>query len=545
MPNKLGLNELRHYSRMAAGVVQVQRERLPADPDAYLRERVLNREKSFLDIAGRVIFGNPDHPYRRMFHLAGCELGDLTTQVQRDGLEAVLLRLRREGVYLGHNEWKGKTPIVRGGREIPGSNRNFKNPLVSGWMRTTSSGSTGRPIETVRSSASLAHSGVYRVLRAREFGYRLGRSVWIDVKPILPSPGGLHNALRNRRTGVPVDHWFSFRSDFSWDGHYRLVTSGLVLLGNLFGARAPFPKYLPSNDFSPVAEFIARRRAEGRECFVHGFASPLVRVASVAIEKGYDISGTTFFCGGEALTLAKSLTFKRAGARGFSGYGISEIGNIGAACQAMEGSCVHIFEDAVAPIGYPRPAADPDDPEVNSLHFTTLAHHSPYVFINLEMDDEGVIEPATCDCTYSRVGLNRRINHISSFGKANPQGMTFHRTDLVEVLERAMPQQLGGGPGDYQLVECEARNGQTQLQLRVSPRAGVTDLGRVREAFMSIVLPRWGGALATQMWSFSDGIEVAIAEPIATSTGKVHPVRLLGAHRSGATTPRAEVTHAS
>jgi hypothetical protein len=167
---------------------------------------------------------------------------------------------------------------------------------------------------------------------------------------------------------------------------------------------------------------------------------------------------------------------------------------------------------------------------MKSLHFTTLAPHAPNVFINVEMDDDGVIGPAPCDCVYSRSGFRRQIDRINSFAKANPQGATFHRNDLVDVIEQILPSRLGGKPGDYQLMECEAANGQTQVRLLVSPRVGVGDPARVRDVFLTVMRPRWNGAVATREWIFSDGVEVVIAEPIATRTGKVHPVRLLSAY---------------
>jgi hypothetical protein len=521
--------ELHYYSRMAAGIVHLMRQPLPSDPEEFVRERLRNRETTFLQFVERVIFGTPGHPFHRMFDAAGCAFGDLAGEVRRTGLEDTLLALRRQGVYVSHDEWKGKVPIVRNGREIPATTNSFKNPLVTGWLEGSSSGSTGRPVPSVRSTALLIQSAVYQMLRARECGERC---VWIDLKPILPYFGGLNSTLRGRRTGTPVERWFTAGSAFLDHGHYLLATRSLVTLGNLFGAAAPYPEYLPHNDFSPVAEYIARRRADGRIPVLHGFASPLVRVASTAIEKDVDISGAIFICGGEALSPAKLALFDRAGVRTLSSYTVSEIGNLGFGCTNMRGSCVHIFEDSVAAIRFPKTVPYADDAGMNSLHFTTLAPHAPNILINLELDDDGVIERATCDCVYSRIGLTRRINHINSFGKTNPHGITFHRTDLAEVLERDLPERLGGGPGDYQAVECEAQNGQTQLRLHVSPRLGITDCGRIRDAFLEVMRRRWDGALATREWANSDTVEVMILEPIATRTGKVHPVRVLGAYSS-------------
>jgi hypothetical protein len=535
-------HELRYYSKMAAGVARTQRERICSDPGNFVRERLPQRQDVFLDVVQRVIFSQADHPYRRMFQLAGCEFGDLDSLIRRDGLERALSHLRREGIYLSHNEWKGKTPIVRSGREIRSAANSFANPLVHGWLENSSSGSTGRPVLTARSDAALSDGSIYHMLRTQEFG--AAQYAWIDVKPILPAPFGLNSVLRARRTGVPSERWFSTGA-FQDHWHYRMLTRAMVIVGNAFGAGAPYPIYLPYNDFSPVTEYIARRRAKGRACMVHGFASPLVRIAGVALEKGIDISGTVFFCGGEALSPAKLGVFESAGARAFSSYTISEIGNIGGACQNMTGSCVHIYEDSVAVIGFRRPGPYPDDSELNSLHFTTLTRHAPNVFINIEMDDAGVIETTSCDCVYSRLGLTHRIDRITSFGKVTPQGNTFHCTDITEVIEQILPARLGGRAGDYQLVEAEAENGQTMVRLHVSPRCGLNDSAYIRRVFLEIMRPRWGGAVATREWIHSGGVEVVIAEPVATRTGKVHPVRLLNAYRQGPDRERSEAVHAS
>ena len=520
------LHELRYYSRMAVGIWQMMRSPLPSDPRGFLRRQFENREANFLDTVRRVIFADPSHPYAVMFRLAGCEFGDLEDSVLRYGLEPALSRLRSEGVYLAHDEWKEKIPVVRAGREIVSHTKSFSNPLVTGWIEGASSGSRGRPVVTSRSTASQIHRQLYQIIRAREF--QLQERAWIHVKPILPSAAGLNSCLRGRKVGAPADRWFSVGSTFADYGHYRLATRGFVALGNMLGAHSPYPTYLPPNDFSPVAAHIARRRGEGQSSVVAGIASPLVRVASAAMDKGLDISGTLFCCGGEALTPGKLKVFEAAGAEATISYAISEVGHVGLACRQMPGNCVHVMEDSVAAITFRRPALY-TDVEVDSLHFTTLLPYAPNVFINIEMDDDGVIEPARCDCEFSRLGFSHRINHIASFGKVTPHGMTFHGTDLVRVLEEVLPSRLGGHPGDYQLVECEGPNHHTMLRLHVSPRVKLADVNRVRDVFLEHMRGQWGGALATRLWAHSGAVEAVVSEPYVTRTGKVHAIRLLGA----------------
>ena len=144
-----------------------------------------------------------------------------------------------------------------------------------------------RPFLTPNESLSTFTTGARQFvvhLRAREFDL-YGRAR-VKLRPILPSSLGLRISLRGRKLGTPVDRWFSFGSTFSDYGHYRIATKTFVTMANLLGARAPYPTYLPPNDFSPVARHIARRRAEGRASVVGGMCSSLVRVAGAALDTG-------------------------------------------------------------------------------------------------------------------------------------------------------------------------------------------------------------------------------------------------------------------
>jgi len=185
----------------------------------------------------------------------------------------------------------------------------------------------------------------------------------------------------------------------------------------------------------------------------------------------------------------------------------------------------------VAAIGVPRPAPYADDVQLNSLHLTTLLPYAANLFINLEVDDSATLEPASCDCVFSRLGLRTVVCDIQPFRKLSPQGMTLNGVDLIRLLEAELPARLGGGPGDYQLVEYEGEDRQTRIRLCVSPRLGLTDMTVVRETFLELVRLRWGGALAARVWINSSAVDAVVAEPVATRSGKVHPIRILGFDR--------------
>lgn len=533
------LQEIKFYSKMAWGIRQYLRTPPIADPEAHIRYNLAHRECNFLALVERGVFQNSASPYNEMFGLAGCTFGDLKSEVERAGLEPTLGRLRENGVFLTHDEFKGKTPIVRSGREIASRDGSFRNPQVANALtESISSGSRSKGTRSPRSIGRLLEREAHLQIRNREF--ELTKRIRIELKPILPSATGLSAGQRGRREGHPVEKWFAVGGGLRDSGHYRFITHCLVRWTGLLGSPSPLPTYLAPNDFSAVAEYIARRRREGAPAAVHAFPSPAVRVAAAAMELGLDITGTLFFVGGEALTDAKREIIQRAGAEVYPFYPISEVAPIGSACRHMTtGNRVHFFEDQVAAFVHRR-VAPLSGVEVNALQFTSLLKHCPHILINAEMDDAGVIGPAPCGdtCLYGRLGLTRQVSEIFSFGKLTGQGMTLVGTDLLRILEAILPARFGGAPGDYQLVEREGA-AQTQVTLRVNPRVKASP-GKIRECFLRELKTLYGGSLASRMWSHAEGIEVVMDHPFATRTGKIHALHLLISDSS-----RTEVAHAS
>lgn len=92
------------------------------------QRRPAARETDFLALARRAIYGHARSPYRRLLARAGCEYGDSEGLVRRDGLEAALRTLYRQGVYLTVDEFKGRRPAVRGGARDRGRRRAPRPP---------------------------------------------------------------------------------------------------------------------------------------------------------------------------------------------------------------------------------------------------------------------------------------------------------------------------------------------------------------------------------------------------------------------------------
>jgi hypothetical protein len=518
------LPEIRYYARLGAGIREYLRAPVDRNPKDSIRARMENREANFVQTVRQAVFSIPGQPYREMFRLAGCEEGDLADSVRRHGLEATLDQLRRNGVWLDHDEFKGTLPIVRSGKHIPSKTGSFRNPLTLGLMEGSSGGSRSKGTRSPRSVAELLTREAHYAIFTEEFA--LSGHALVEVKAILPSTTGLNPCLRAARSGNRVERWFVPGGSWRSSAHYRVATYALTLWGKALGARMPMPTQLPWNDFAPVARWVAERKAQGVACVVGASASAGVRVSRAALDQGLDIAGTQFLLNAEALSDAKGAVLQEAGCRASSHYGISEVGGIGTGCGAMANrSCVHLFRDSMAAINYPRraPFADVD---VNAILLTTLLPSAPHVFINVDMQDCGIIEKATCHCTYAKAGFSEQIRGIYSYGKLTGWGMTLLGTDVAHLIEEVLPGRLGGIPGDCQLAQ-RASGSDTVLSLRVSPRLKLDSPERARECFLVELRKLYGGSLAARTWAHADAVEVVIAEPLRTLSGKVLPLHLV------------------
>jgi hypothetical protein len=514
-----------YYKRIQSGMYHYCRTPVLPDHKKSILDNLYRRETNWLDTLYKTIFSQPSNPYNGMFRLAGCSYQDLAHLVYREGIEKTLSILYREGVYLDHDEFKGLLPIVRFGKEIPSRPESFANPLIAGWFSGESGGSRSAGTMTCTGTKQLVHLSRYATLNAEEFGLR--EFNYIITRPILPSIAGLLFALLYSRIGCSVGPWYAFGGKASNSYHYRLLTGYIVAMARLNGFQVPFPRHLPRDDFSPVSRWIARQASSStRRCALQAVASTGVRIAASAITENADISGTLFFSGAEALTDGKRRVIESAGAEVFPAYWISEIGQIGHSCKNMnEGNSVHLFEDSVAVIEESKKACFSNS-EVNSLIFTTLLSHAPYIFINVEMQDSGKLSEKPCDCVYGKIGFKRQISEITSYGKLTGHGMTLVGTDIVEILEKELPSRFGGNLGDYQLVEQEGSN-QTEVVLRISPRACVKTPEAVKRYFMQQLRRYKGGALAWRVWDHSETVKVIIADPLITKAGKQLPLHLI------------------
>ena len=120
------------FSRFAWGLRGFLRHPITLDEArAMIERRLAEREVNFLRLIERGIFGYCQSPYLPLMKLAGCEIGDIKNLLRANGLEKTLHSLRDAGVYISFEEFKGRTPIVRGGQVIPIKPHRFDNPFLS------------------------------------------------------------------------------------------------------------------------------------------------------------------------------------------------------------------------------------------------------------------------------------------------------------------------------------------------------------------------------------------------------------------------------
>jgi hypothetical protein len=108
-----------------------------------LRRRLERREADFLALLRRIFRSGPADPYRQLLALAACEEEDLAALTRKEGIEQTLRTLYRHGVYLTADEFKGRRPVVRGGRTVAMEPGRIRNPGTTAHVPILSSGSRG------------------------------------------------------------------------------------------------------------------------------------------------------------------------------------------------------------------------------------------------------------------------------------------------------------------------------------------------------------------------------------------------------------------
>ncbi len=520
-------SQLRTYGRFATGFGRFLRRRMTVDEArAFIREQIDRREENFLRLMRKGVYGYEASPYRPLLEMADCAFGDLETMVRRDGIESALDKLRDAGVYVSFEEFKGRKPVVRDGREIPLAPRQFDNPYTSTGYTTSTGGSTGAGTRVSTDLTHLAHQAAHALVTQDAHGVaHVPRALW---RPILPAGSGVNNLLRSAYVDRIPRRWFTpvTASDLRPPLRFRLANAGVVLLGRMYGFPLPWPEPVHLHEGVKVARWVADTVRTGGGCLVLCTVSSAVRVCVAAREAELDVGGATFMIAGEPATPAKVRRIREAGARHFTTYGLTETGRIAMGCASPHGpNDLHVLSDLAALIQRPR-ALGPGRPTVHSFYMTSLLPSAPKIMLNVEIDDCGVLEKRSCGCLLEELGYDWHVRDIRSYTKLTGDGVTLVVSEMLDVLETVLPERFGGCPLDYQIQEEEGEGGLTRLVLRISPRVRIDDETAVVRALADgLRRSSQAGGYAQAIWTQGDSFRVLREEPVWTERGKLPQMR--------------------
>jgi hypothetical protein len=487
---------------------------------AVLRDRLLDRESRFLDLARNCIYGNPSSPYLRLLENAGCEFGDLGGLVRKEGLEGTLAILLGKGVYLKVGEFKGREPLERPGLSLAIGPESVRNPRAAFHIPVKSSGSRsqGTPVLIDLAYAAECAVNCFLMLRAR------GGESWAKADWEVPGGGALFRLLKFSRFGSLPERWFSQLDPGDPGLHPRYAWSAKALRFGSLIARAPLPKleYVPLDDPRPIVRWMAESLAKGRRPLLFTFPSSAVLVARAASEAGSDLDGAHFLISGEPVTEARVRVIRRSGAQPIPRYGTIECGPIGYGCMNPEASDdLHLNSDLHAVIQAEEWGVRNNLPR-EALFLTTLSPSAPFVFLNVSMGDMAFLDRRDCGCPLAELGWRGHISGIRSYEKLTGSGMTFLDADVIRILEEALPAAFGGVPTDYQLIEEEGPDGDPVMKLLAHPGLGPLDEGRVREIFFASA-GRGSGVeqVMSMTWKKAGILRIERRPPVSTVSGKI------------------------
>lgn len=485
-----------------------------------IRRALDRREEAFLRLVAQIL-SSPPSPYFQLLRHAGAGYADIEAQVRRHGVEATLGRLAAEGVYLTSQEFKGKTEVVRGSTSFRIPRNSFENGTAAPGYVTRSSGTTNAPLA---SDVSLDWLAARAFITAVFFdAHDLFSRVHALYDSILPAAGGMNNLLIYNQLGVIPERWFARVTSGERSSSGYLTTYFIVVMGKLYGPGFPAPEFLQLRDIRRIVDWMAEKRRAGKSACLTTAASNAARIARVAWDLGVSLEGCRFVCSGEPFTEAKRGIIERAGARGTVRCTIGNSVNLGFGCaHPAAADEVHVGEDMLALISHRRFDRTADAP-VEPLLCTTLHPSASSIFFNVESGDYGLLGRRDCGCPLEKAGLTLHLQRVRSFEKFTSEGMNYHCMDLYELVEKTLPREFGGGPGDYQVREEEDENGQTKISLVIDPAVGNLDeqrlLLRLRESCGS---PNG----RVRFWRDAGTLRVKREAPHASARGKILPLHI-------------------
>ncbi len=521
-------NDLHKAAYYAAGLRTFWRTPWDAsDVPGEVRRALAERNQTFLQVMRLAVFANPASPYLHLLQEAHIDEPQVSELVQSHGIEGALRRLFEAGVYVTLDEFKGRKPLRRSGREFLITPNSFDNPQASAHVVSTSGGTRSQGTRLVVDLSDMVPElrARYLFLRAHDL-LRRPYSLW---RPAPPAVAALKNVLCTAKLGVRPLRWFSQTHPgvTSTGGKSAYLTWCTTWVSRLMGHRIPWPEYVPIDHAEVVARWLADLTARGESVHLDVIVSSGVRICQVARELGLDISGHAFRTNSEPLTEAKAALFHAAGLYVCSMYGMTESGMLGVSCgDPVRVDDMHLLRHRMAIVQDQRTLPGWPEP-IGAILLSVFALRMTKVMLNVEVGDYGIIEQRQCGCVLGEAGLDWHLHTIRSYEKLTSAGMQFMGTDLIDVLESALPRHFGGGPTDYQFVEDEVA-GETILKLVAAPSIGPLDEEEVIAFVLDDLRRRTAtGRLMTDIWRDSRLLRLERAEPYVTGVGKVQALHVV------------------
>ena len=187
----------------------------------------------------------------------------------------------------------------------------------------------------------------------------------------------------------------------------------------------------------------------------------------------------------------------------------------------------HVNEHLIVLQAHPEPLS-PEAPSIYPLLCTTVHPAATRLLINVENGDYATFARRSCNCALGKVGLTLHVCGVRSFEKLTGEGMNYYFLDLYQILEKTLPDEFGGGPGDYQLVEEEDHQGHTRLTLRIAPSVGPVDEEHVLLQLRAEMAkgPRRNRFMES-IWQRAGTFRVSREPPYATLRGKILPLHIV------------------
>ncbi len=483
--------------------------------EARLRANLATRGERLRALLDDAVFQRPGSPYLALLRHAGVERGDIATLLREHGVEGALTRLRGAGVHVTAEELKGRVPVRRGSLVLDVRPEDFDNPLRGLGLSTLTGGSSGRPLRVGLRIDDLIEDIQY--VRPSLAGAGLIGSPLVIWRGVPPNRSGLRCAFRALRSGLPLYSWWSPTAvGLRVSPRDRLALGLARAIARGHGDSIPRPRYAPLDDPLPVLADLARLAAAGRRPVLDATAGAAARLCRVAAERGVGLHGATIRTGGEPLSDAKAELMREVGARPICYYQAHEIGRIGVACHDPAApDDVHVALGRVALV-----EGEPATPGARLL-LTGLSRDSQRILLNADIGDAAVLVRRACGCPLGAAGLDLHAHSIRAVVKVTADGTNILHDELLELVERTLPERFGGGPSDYQIVETE-EEGITRVLVVMSPRIGEVVEREVIETVLRAVGdgPRWREMTAS-VWADGSTLRLVRREPIPAQSGKL------------------------